>query len=74
MTETIEKVNALPVKIIFVEPQYSPKTADTISRETGATVATLDPIVTGDATPASADDYLNKMRLNMNVLSTELNR
>ena len=74
LTETIEKVNALPVKIIFVEPQYSPKTADTISRETGATVATLDPIVTGDATPASADDYLNKMRLNMNVLSTELNR
>ncbi len=72
LTETIEKVNSLPVKIIFAEPQYSPKIADTISRETGATVSILDPIVTGNATAESADDYLNKMRINMSVLSTEL--
>ena len=72
LTETIEKVKSLPVKIIFAEPQYSPKTAETISRETGATVSILDPIVTGNATPESADDYLNKMRINMDVLVTEL--
>lgn len=72
LTETIAKVNSLPVKIIFVEPQYSPKVAETISRETGATISNLDPIVTGDATAENADDYLKKMRANMDVLSTAL--
>ena len=72
LAATIEKVNSLPVKIIFTEPQYSPKVADTISRETGAKISTLDPIVTGDATAESADDYLNKMRTNMQNLSATL--
>ena len=72
LTETIQKVNSLPVKIIFVEPQYSPKAADIIARETGATISTLDPIVTGETKLENADDYINKMRINMNVLATAL--
>lgn len=72
LTEIIEKVNSLPVKVLFTEPQFSPKAVDTISRETGATISMLDPIVTGNATPDSKDDYLNKMRINMDVLENIL--
>ena len=72
LSETIQKVNALPVKIFFAEPQYSPKSADTIARETGATISILDPIVTGESKIENANDYIDKMRINMNVLSTAL--
>lgn len=72
LTDIIEKVNSLPVKVLFTEPQFSPKAVDTISRETGATISMLDPIVTGNATPDSKDDYLNKMRINMDVLENTL--
>lgn len=72
LAETIQKVNALPVKILFAEPQYSPKSADTIARETGATISILDPIVTGETKLESADDYINKMRINMDVLAKSL--
>ena len=72
LTETIQKVNALPVKILFAEPQYSPKSADTIARETGATISILDPIVTGETKIENANDYIDKMRINMNVLENSL--
>ena len=65
LTETIEKINSMPVKVIFTEPQYSPKAAETISRETGAQIFTLDPVVTGDNSP---NDYINKMMTNMTTL------
>ena len=65
LTATIEKLNSMPVKVIFTEPQYSSKAAETISRETGARIYTLDPVVTGDGNPF---DYLNKMMDNMMTL------
>ena len=74
LAETIEKVNSLPVKILFTEPQYSPKAADTIARETGAEISMLDPIVTGESKLESADDYINKMRINKDVLEKALNK
>lgn len=72
LTEIIEKVNALPVKVLFAEPQFSPKAVDTIARETGATISILDPIVTGNATTENKDAYLIKMRANMDVLANAL--
>ena len=68
LADTIEKIKALPVKIIFTEPQYSPKAAETISRETGAQVFTLDPIVTGEAKPENLLDYPDRMLDNMLTL------
>ena len=65
LAETIQKINSLPVKVIFTEPQYSPKAAETISRETGAQIFTLDPVVTGNESP---DAYLDKMLQNMLTL------
>ena len=68
LADTIEKIKALPVKVIFTEPQYSPKAAETISRETGAQVFTLDPIVTGEAKPENLLDYPDRMLDNMLTL------
>ena len=68
LAETIEKINELPVKVIFTEPQYSPKAAETIARETGAQIFTLDPIVTGEAKPEKLFDYVDKMLNNLLTL------
>ena len=64
LAETIEKINSLPVKVIFTEPQYSPKAAETIARETGAQIFELDPIVTGEAKPENLLDYVDRMLAN----------
>ena len=68
LAETIEKINALPVKIIFTEPQYSPKAAETIARETGAKIFELDPIVTGEAKPENLLNYPDRMLNNTMTL------
>ncbi len=73
LAETIQIVNELPVKVLFVEPQYSPKAAETIARETGAKIYTLDPITTGESVPENANAYLDGMRQNMNTLVEALN-
>ena len=62
-------VNGLAVKALFIEPQYPAKTAETIARETGAKLYTLDPVVTGDG---DADSYENLMRENARVLQEAL--
>ena len=72
LQETIEQVKKLPVKVLFTEPQYSPSAAETIARETGAKIYTLDPVVTGEATPEAKDAYIDTMRKNMNTLKEAL--
>lgn len=72
LAETIEKVNALPVKVIFTEPQYSSKAAETIARETGAQIFELDPIVTGEAKPENLMDYVERMMNNLLTLAKAL--
>ena len=52
---------------LFTEPQYDDAAARTVSRETGAPVYTLDPIVTGpDDAPLTY--YEDVMRQNISVL------
>ena len=72
LQETIEQVNALPTKVLFTEPQYSPAAAETIARETGAKIYTLDPVVTGEATSTAKDAYIDTMKKNMKVLQEAL--
>lgn len=72
LQETIKQVNALPTKVLFTEPQYSPAAAETIARETGAKIYTLDPVVTGEATPTAKDAYIDTMKKNMKVLQEAL--
>lgn len=72
LEETIAEINKLPQKVLFTEPQYSSAAAETISRETGAKIYTLDPIVTGEATPEAADAYINTMQANGKTLQESL--
>jgi len=68
LAEIIDTVSGLGVKALFAEPQYSPKSAEAIARETGAKVYTLDPVVTGDADEDAYDDYIEAMRRNKEAL------
>lgn len=69
LAATIEEVKKLEVKALFAEPQYSPKAAEAIARETSAKVYTLDPGVTGEM---DADAYINIMDNNLKVLQEAL--
>ena len=50
---------------LFVEPQYPAKAAETIARETGAQVITLDPVVSGDG---SMESYETLMLENARIM------
>ena len=69
LQETIEQVKKLKVKALFAEPQYPAKAAETIAKETGSIVYTLDPVVTG---PMEPDAYINIMDSNLKVLEEAL--
>ena len=69
LAETIRLIEETDVKAVFVEPQYPDSAADIVAAETGATVYTLDPVVTGEDDP---DAYLDAMEKNMEVLKTAL--
>lgn len=69
LADTIDTINRLKVKALFAEPQYPATAAETISKETGSKVYTLDPSVTG---PMDADAYLNIMDANLKVLQEAL--
>ncbi len=69
LADTIKTVRKLRIDKLFVEPQYSSKSAEVIARETGAKVYTLDPAVTGPMTPNA---YLEIMQSNLSVLRQAL--
>ena len=72
LEDTVAQVRNLPVKVLFTEPQYSPGAAETIARETGAKIYSLDPVVTGEANESAMDAYINAMRKNADVLKEAL--
>jgi len=59
----IDLVKELNVKVIFAEPQFSTKVADTIADGSGAKVLLLDPI--GGPGLAGRDSYIALMRYNV---------
>ena len=70
LADTCDLVGELGLTALFVEPQYPQNAVETIARETGARVYTLDPVVTGDA---QADSYERIMRQNAATLLEALN-
>lgn len=70
--ETISTIKTFGIKSLFIEPQYTSKVAYTIASETGAEVYTLDPIVTGDSNEDSYNDYIDKMKENLDTLKEAL--
>lgn len=65
----IESIKSNNIKAIFVEPEYSLKIVDTISKEAGAKVYVLNPVTSGKN---NRDEYINIMRENLNVLKEAL--
>ena len=65
LAETIDLVKRTGIKALFVEPQYSKTTANTIANETNAKVYMLDPAVSGDM---DKDAYIRTMEKNKEVL------
>ena len=53
---------------LFVEPQYTDLSARTLARETGSSVYSLDPMVTGPEEKVPLDYYETVMRQNMENL------
>lgn len=70
LAATINQIRSLQVRAIFVEPQYAAETAQTIAKETGVPVYTLDPAASGPLD--DPDAYLRIMRSNGEVLVTAL--
>ena len=68
----ISIINEKNIKALFTEPQNTKKIADTIAKETGASIYTLDPIVTGDSNEKAYNDYIIKMQENLNTLKEAL--
>ena len=62
----------LGVPPLFVEPQYADLAAQTLARETGAAVYTLDPVVTGPEEDVPLSYYEDVMMENMRVLQEAL--
>ena len=71
LIETIKIIEETGTKVLFTEPQYPARSADTIARETGIKVYALDPAVTGTLEP---DAYLKIMEKNMKTLQEALNQ
>lgn len=71
MGELVETVEALGNPPLFTEPQYDDMAAQTLSRETGASVWQLDPVVTGPEVPPLTY-YETVMRENGKILAEAL--
>ena len=69
LAETIRLVRATGVKAVFAEPQYPKSAADIVAHESGASMYTLDPSVTGSN---DKNAYLDAMEKNLAVLKRAL--
>lgn len=69
LAAVIDKVKKTGTTALFIEPQYQGVSVDTIARETGAKVYTLDPAVTGEYAP---DAYIKTMKNNLLTLKEAL--
>lgn len=58
------------VHVILTEPQFSPRTAESLAQDTGARVVEFDTIETGDP---NIDTYQSKMRQNLHNLQLAMN-
>ena len=60
LTDLVNQIKAQNVPVVFAEPQFNPKLADTLAREAGIKTAILY-----SDTPPEGQGYLEKMRSNV---------
>ena len=68
MAVLVREIGRLGNPPLFVEPQYTDLSAQTLSRETGSSVWSLDPMVTGPEEDVPFDYYETVMLRNMDTL------
>jgi zinc transport system substrate-binding protein len=69
LSQTIKLIQGAGIKAVFAEPQYPKSAANIIAHESGATVYSLDPSVTGEN---NKNAYLDAMEQNLIVLKQAL--
>lgn len=72
LAELVRTIRDLGNPPLFTEPQYDDMAAQTIARETGAPIFTLDPVVTGPESDVPLTYYEDRMRENMQTLLVAL--
>ena len=68
LADLCRTVTELGTPPLFTEPQYEDMAAQTVARETGAAIYSLDPIVTGPEEEVPLTYYEDAMRQNLAVL------
>lgn len=68
LAELVKLIREKGIPPLFTEPQYTDMAAQTLARETGAAIYSLNPIVTGPETDVPLTLYEDCMRENMQVL------
>jgi len=71
MMQLVKTIREKRVGAIFTEPQYPEKVGKSLGKETGVTVAMLDPVATGPEN-APLDYYETVMRQNMKTIESTL--
>ena len=72
LAELSRRIAVLGYPPLFVEPQYTDLSAQTLAKETGAPVYSLDPVVTGPEEDVPLDYYETVMLQNMATLQQAL--
>ncbi|MES2309245.1 MAG: metal ABC transporter substrate-binding protein [Verrucomicrobiota bacterium] len=67
LKEMVDLIQKNQVTTVFVEEGYSQRSLQSIARESGAKIATLDTLEVG---ASEADAYLKRMRNNLEILKT----
>ncbi len=65
LKSTVDLIRKHQVKTVFVEAGYSQRSLQSIARESGAKIATLDTLEVGES---EAEAYLKRMRSNLEIL------
>jgi ABC-type Zn uptake system ZnuABC Zn-binding protein ZnuA len=71
MLDIVKRIRTSGAAAVFTEPQYAPKVAETIAKEAGVPVASIDPVASG-SDDARIDYYEQTMRKNLDVLKRTL--
>jgi zinc transport system substrate-binding protein len=66
IAELVSAMHSAGLRVVFVDPQSSSKTAASVAREIGGRVCVLDPI--GDPNDPRRNNYVRLMRFNMQQL------
>jgi zinc transport system substrate-binding protein len=66
LEKIIKEINRIGSRVVFVEPQFNPKIAEVIAKESHARVLSLDPI----GGQKGRETYIDMMRYNISVMGS----